>query len=155
MPHQSKKKVGKKKLKKAAAGGGSKKKKKAPAKVRRKTSGTAQKAKSLKANNLPSNRISNFAKVLVGLNSDLTLDQSKHGFAIRHPKYSRIIIGMIGSPTTLRIASYKFDPDKDAGVYVDGKGYPHVILERPEEAEVRKLGVRILKRLKLATVSAN
>jgi hypothetical protein len=153
--HTSKKRaIKKKKLARAGAGGGSKKKKTAT-KIRRKTSATATKDSSLKANNLPSNKIRNFAKVLVGLNGDLTLDQSKHGFAIRHPKYSRIIIGMIGSPTTLRIASYKFDPDKDAGVYVDGKGYPHVILERPGEDEVRKLGVRILKRLKLATASAN
>lgn len=150
MPEHPSKKQAKKKIAKAQAGGGSKKK---TTKVRRKTSATA-KTGGLKTNSLPSNKIRNFATVLVSLNSDLTLDQSKNGFAIRHPKFSRIIMGMIGSPTTLRIASFKFDPVKDAGVYVDKKGYAHVILERPEEAEVRKLGVRILKRLKL-DVTAN
>ncbi len=139
---------GEKKKATAKAGGGSKKK--APAKKAkpRRQGAAAATTASAKSAQLPSHDIRKFALAILKLNNDLTLDQSKNGFSIRHPKNKRMVMGIIGTPTTLRIASYQFT-EKDHGCAVDKKGYPHIILENPNEKEVSSLGVRVLKRLKI------
>ncbi len=138
---------GEKKKNVAKAGGSKKKAPAKKAKPRRQGAAVAATA-SAKSTQLPSHKIRKFALAIMKLNKELTLDQSKNGFSIRHPKSKRMVIGVIGTPTTLRIASYEFT-EKDHGCAVDKKGYPHIILENPNEEEVRTLGARVLKRLKI------
>lgn len=109
----------------------------------------ARKAKKLPDLKGRAEAIQSFAVWAGELNRELLLRKSKHGFSIHHKHHRRNVICVGGSATTLRLASWHFDPDKDVGCEEDSKGCPTIVIEEPEQKDVVLYTELVLGRLGL------
>ena len=78
-----------------------------------------------------SDAIQTFAVACASLNKELIINKSKHFLSVYHPNVRLIILGIGGTPTTIRLTSNQFIPGKDVGCDFDHKGYPTIVIERP------------------------
>ena len=83
-----------------------------------------------------SDAIQMFAVACASLNKGLIINKSRHFLSIYHPYVRSIILGIGGTPTTIRLTSSQFIPGKDVGCDLDHKKYPTIVIERPEIDDV-------------------